>query len=308
MATLGNYFIDAPTLAGATAVFTDADMTILAPDGFYSDGTTVREQIGGLLSISVVCPSCVLPCGTGVNATGNAGVYELSFSAGSNVGCTIIYFEPFSIPDAIRVQYNGATFNELTSPSFGYLASSASPNNYTFIGDTADDCGIAAQLAGGGYSGLNQYVWNGASFDLIGTGGTVTGAAGDVQLTAADPLFSTLYVPKNNVTPEIMTVEMVGVCGSTAFNVEINCPVQLTGVPTSLLGGACVDELPNTYYNVPNRGGTAGEPALREFFVQDPFGNSRVSAGPYVINPPSGKKEITVDVNGVITSISSCPP
>lgn len=307
MATLGNYFIDAPTLAGATAVFTDVDMTILAPDGFYSDGTTVREQTGGLLGVSVVCPSCVLPCGTGVNASGNQGTYELSFSAGSDVGCTIIYFEPFSIPDGIRVQYDGSTYNELTSPGFGYLASS-NPNNYTFIGDTADDCGIAAQLTGGGYSGLNQYVWNGASFDLVGNTGTVTGAAGDVQLTAADPLFSTLYIPKNNVTPEIMTIEIVGVCGGTGFNVEINCPVLLTGVTTSLLGGACVDELPNTYYNIPNRGGTAGEPALREFFATDAYGNTRAAAGDYVIDPPSGKKEITVDANGVITSIAACPP
>jgi hypothetical protein len=307
MAALGNYYIDAPTLAGATAVFTDVEMTVLAPDGYYSDGTTVRQQIGGLLGIAQVCPSCVLPCGTGINASGNAGVYSVTFSAGSDTGCTIIYFEPFSIPDGVRVQYNGNTYNELTSPSFGYLAAIAS-DSYTFIGDSGDDYNIGTTLDAGGYSGLNQYEWNGASFDLIGTSGTVIGSSGDVQLTAADPLFSTLYIPKNNTTPEEMTIEMCGVCAGTAFNVEINCPVQLTGVPTSLLGGACVDELPNTFYNVPNRGGTAGEPALREFFVQDPFGNTRVPNGSYVINPPSGLKEITVDANGVIISISACPP
>ncbi len=59
MATFGNYYIDAPTLAGATAVFTDVEMTIAAPDGYYSDGTTVRQQVGGLFGntcgVSFLC-------------------------------------------------------------------------------------------------------------------------------------------------------------------------------------------------------------------------------------------------------------
>lgn len=307
MATFGNYYIDAPTLAGATAVFTDVEMTIAAPDGYYSDGTTVRQQVGGLLGIPVACPSCVLPCGSGVNTSGNQGVYELSFSAGADLGCTIIYFEPFGIPDGIRALWNGNTYNELTGGD-GYKASTASPDHYTFIGNSNDDCGIAAQLNAGGYSGLDQYRFNGTSFDLIGTSGTITGAGGDVQLSAGfDPGFMTLYIPKNTILPDVVTVEMAGPCSGTAFNIEVNCPVLLTGVLTTNAGGGCGDPLPNTYYNVPNRGGTAGEPAVNEFYVEDQFGNSRVPAGSYVIDPPSGLKQIVVDANGVITSLIPCP-
>ncbi len=35
MATLGSYYIDAPTFDLATAVFTDAALSTCAPDGFY---------------------------------------------------------------------------------------------------------------------------------------------------------------------------------------------------------------------------------------------------------------------------------
>lgn len=310
MATLGSYYIDGPTLASATAVFTDAALTISAPDGWYSDGTTVRQQIGGVLSIVQTCPSCTFPCGSGINTSGNEGIYTIDFNTGNSTGCTIIYFEPFGIPDGIRAQYRGFTWNELTSPTYGFLASTASPNNYTFVGTTADDCGIAAALSGGGYSGQDEYVWDGASFVLQGPFGVVTGAAGDVQLTAGQPGYCTLYIPKPTSTPEDATIEIFGPCALTAFNVEINCPVELTGVPTSGLSPADCNTAPmaNTYYNVPNRGGTAGEPALNEFFVRDVYGLNKVVAGDYTIDPPSGRKEITVDVNGVITSIAACPP
>ena len=117
----------------------------------------------------------------------------------------------------------------------------------------------------------------------------------------------TLYIPKNVILPDTVTVQMAGPCAGTAFNIEVNCPLLLTGVPTSNVLGGCGDPLPNTYYNVPNRGGTAGEPAVNEFYVQDQFGNSRVPAGGYIIDPPSGLKQIVVDANGVITSSTPCP-
>lgn len=58
MATLGNYFINGPTFQTATAVFTDAALTTCAPDGFYSDGTIVRQQVGCVLGIEINCPAC----------------------------------------------------------------------------------------------------------------------------------------------------------------------------------------------------------------------------------------------------------
>jgi hypothetical protein len=38
MSVPGTYYLNGPTLETATSVFTDADLTTCAPDGFYSDG------------------------------------------------------------------------------------------------------------------------------------------------------------------------------------------------------------------------------------------------------------------------------
>lgn len=61
MATSSNYFIDSTTFATATAVFANPELSVLAPDGFYSFGTTTRQQSGGVLLAPQACPDCNLP-------------------------------------------------------------------------------------------------------------------------------------------------------------------------------------------------------------------------------------------------------
>lgn len=58
MATQGTYYLDGPSLSSATVVYTDATLTTVAADGFYSDGTIVREQALGVLLPQSSCPSC----------------------------------------------------------------------------------------------------------------------------------------------------------------------------------------------------------------------------------------------------------
>jgi len=45
MAVSGNYYLNGPSLSTATAIFTDVNLTICAPDGWYSDGVISRETI-----------------------------------------------------------------------------------------------------------------------------------------------------------------------------------------------------------------------------------------------------------------------
>jgi len=66
MATSSNYFIDSTTFITATAVFINTELSLLAPDGFYSFGTTVRQQSGGILLTPQTCSDCNLPV-TGLN-------------------------------------------------------------------------------------------------------------------------------------------------------------------------------------------------------------------------------------------------
>lgn len=58
MATQSTYYLDAPSLSAATVIYDDANLTIVAADGFYSDGTISREQSSGVLLPQVSCPSC----------------------------------------------------------------------------------------------------------------------------------------------------------------------------------------------------------------------------------------------------------
>ncbi len=307
MAAFGNYFIDSTTLALATAVFTDNALSNPAPDGFYSQGTVVREQVNGLLTAVQTCPSCTFPCGQGINTGGNQGIYDINFSAGNSTGPVIIYVQVTAIPDGIRILYNNTYYNELTTINFGYAAAQTA-SNYTYIGNTGSDCNIAATLNAGGYQNLSEFNWNGASFDTVGTTGVVTGAGTDVQLTNGNPGWATIYFPKTQQTPEDALIQIFGPCNQTGWDIEINCPVPLTGVPTSgLAPGPCLTEnLPNTYYNIPNRGGFAGDPQINEFYVSDINGINKVISGTYVIEVSGVRKEIVVDINGVITSVTTC--
>ena len=93
-ATLGNYFIDAPTLATATAVFDDAELSVCAADGFYSDGNVVRQQFNCVLLANTTCPSCEAECTSNISEGGGSGIYNLSVNLGSALGAMIIYFNP----------------------------------------------------------------------------------------------------------------------------------------------------------------------------------------------------------------------
>ncbi len=315
MAVSANYFLDAATLSGATAVFTDATLTTAAADGWYSDSTVVRKQVGGVLTSSTpACPDCAFPCGQGVTASGSKGIYDITFSTGTSIGVTIIYINTLDkvsnyIPDGIKVSYDSANYNELASENFGYLASN-NINNFTYVGITSDDCGIGSTLNSSGYSSVEQYTWNSAtsSFDNVGSSGSVTGTSGDVALTATSPGWCTVYFPKPAATPDTGVVQVFGPCDFTGWNVEINCPVALTGVPGRVFGAVdcLLGDLPNIYFNVPNRNGTAGDPQLHEFLCLDANGNTRAPADTYVVEVGGVRKKIIVDANGVITLVSVC--
>lgn len=58
MAVSSTYYLNGPSLGSATAVFTNAALTVCAANGFYSDGVIVRELVGCVLLPQQTCPSC----------------------------------------------------------------------------------------------------------------------------------------------------------------------------------------------------------------------------------------------------------
>jgi hypothetical protein len=62
MPTKSTYYINAPNFLDATSVFTDPSMSTCAPDGFYSIGGVVREQVSCVLLPPTQCPDCEFIC------------------------------------------------------------------------------------------------------------------------------------------------------------------------------------------------------------------------------------------------------
>lgn len=122
MATSGSYFLNAPSLGSATAVFTDTDLSICAADGFYSDGVIVREQVGCVLLPQQTCPSCPPP----PPPTIFVAAVRLQ---GDGADCSSSSSDPFSVVAYIVSDYadftlNGAgklVLNNTTGVSFGGL-------------------------------------------------------------------------------------------------------------------------------------------------------------------------------------------
>ena len=136
MAISATYYLNGPTLGSSTTIYSDSSLTTVAPDGFYSDGVTSREQVDGVLLPPVVCETCGVPCGDTISGSGATGIYLLNLDAGStpsDVGAIIVRFDPFSVPDGIKAVYNGTTYNALTSPIDGFHQSTG-PNNFTVVG------------------------------------------------------------------------------------------------------------------------------------------------------------------------------
>jgi hypothetical protein len=302
---MANYFLDGTNLSDSTSVYTDEGLTTCAPDGFYSNGTIVREQVGCELLPAQICPTCPTPtgpCGGDINASGNQGVYLLNVDTGdtpTDVGAIIVKLDPFGVPDGVRATYNGVVFNKLSSPVDGYHGST-NANNPTFIGNTGQDCGIS----GSSYT-LDEYQYSGGSFVATGNTQNITVDSGDVSL-GNSPGECVMVIPKTLPTPSDVALEFIGPCSGTAFNISVSCPELLTGFnsstnPSSNADLACETIIDTVYYNAPVTG-TSGVPAIYDWVFQDAYGENVLAEGFY--NTDSGW--IQVDVNGIIIGLGNC--
>ena len=61
MAALATYYYSSVSFSTAVALYTDAALSIFAPDGWYSDESIYRQQASGILFASTTCPSCGSP-------------------------------------------------------------------------------------------------------------------------------------------------------------------------------------------------------------------------------------------------------
>ena len=299
-----NKFIDSSDFLTATAVYNDQDLTTKAADGYYNSNGLYREQLNGLLGPSFVCEECGIPCGGTITPPGGAqGLYQLEFSAGTeqtDVGAIKIYFNPFSVPDGIRVFYDGVYYNTLASPTNGFLKTTSGVSDaFTIIGsnnaclptlpDTSDYSF---------YDGFENNTWlNGTPSPqqvTINSGDDVFGGASE---------FSTLIVPKPNRLPGLVTIQILGPCNATGWDIEVECPSALPSFAVKALGsGTACDTTDSTLYFARFRGDVNVRPIINNFVFQDSNGQNYAADQNYIMDD---NNVITV-TNGVVSAINTC--
>ena len=309
MATSASYYLNAPSLGSATAVFSNESLTTLAADGFYSNGVIVREQVGGVLLPQQNCPTCATPCGETINASGGQGIYLLDLDTGStggDVGAVIVRFDPFGVPDGIRATLGANVYNKLTSSADGLHQSSTS-GNFTYVGQTGGDCGISGTT----YPALTEFSYNGTAFVATGDTQSITVNPGDVSLGVDAPGSCLMVIPKLTASPSIINFEVVGPCSGTAWVMSVACPELLTGFSSSVMAATstAVCELTETvtYYNA-SLADTPGTVGLYDFVYADAYGSTPLTAGFYLAEGSITGSNDWFQVNsaGVVIALGIC--
>jgi hypothetical protein len=305
MATSGTFYLDAPSLSTASVVYSNAALTTVAANGFYSDGSIVREQLSGVLLPQQTCPACAVPCGSTINANGTQGVYYLNTNLGSSTGAVIVRFNPTAVPEGIKAVYNSTVYNGLSSPTFGWRQGTAGLT--TYLGSSSDACSSGI-VSGSPYT-LNEFQYNGTTFAPLGTTEPVTIAAGQLQLTASAPGNCVMVIPKTAATPSILNLTFVGPCTGAVFSVSVSCPAALPSFDSSTMHAtsvlACAGAINQSYY-VAHVNGAAGVLGLYDLVFSDANGQFKLAAGFYKTNDAGVNDWYQVDANGVIIAFGTC--
>ncbi len=341
MATLGTYYYNGSSFASATAIYTNSALTILAPDGYYSDAGIVRQQLSGVLLNASACVSCATPCGSGVSATSSSqnGRFSAAVDLANDTGAVVIYgYYGSTIPDGQRMIYNGTTYNRFTCngnhdtitlvDGAGTQVDYAGINNasgaFTYIGRTNADL-----IANSPYTGspnscpteggqLENYVLQNNVYTAQGTYVTSTilndmvGTANNTNLTY------TAVIPKTSAVPTAITIENDAPLCGTLFTWDAACPsttaLKQFNSSNSQLNTTCTSNKPNIFYFAQNAVHSGGsftsvgntEPFIGNFVFKDVNGsqylNDTNTAAYYIID---GNKYIQVR-NGVVIAKGNC--
>jgi len=324
----GTYYFDGVNFAQASALFTDAALTTLAADGFYSQNGIVRQQLNGVLLNSQPCSDCIVPCGSGISANfSGTGWFNADIDLANSTGATIIYaYMTTSVPDGIIANYNSVNYNRLTcknngngvviTEQGGTAVDYAGLNNQgtnlpTYVGsNTSNPVGTF-----NGVIDRNYVVPSG--YQATGNQRTITAVSTQVGTTSnGSPVF-TLVVPKTDATVTNSNVQIFAPLNNTVFFWQILCPGALPSFQGGPLQGdlSCVANSA-TYYFARNATGTT-TPFTIDTNTTPEIGNfvfTDINGANY-LNDTATLQYIILDNttalgirNGLCVSIQSCDP
>jgi hypothetical protein len=342
MAALGTYCFDGLNFSQATSLFTDSGLTTLAPDGWYSQGGIIRQQLNGVLLNAQPCSECLVPCGSGVEGSFSAnGLFTATVDLGNTIGASILYFfMGNAIPDGVGVTYNGTQYNRLTCGGNHNTTSivdgsgttvdyagigNQGTGNVTYVGSDTQVPQLLAQspfnnIPSGSCSNSDKpqdytLTGNPATYVAQGTYQTVTAVSAQVGCNPTGSQVFTLVVPKTTSSPTVVTVLISAPLCGTLFRWEVDCPIVLPNFTASAIQSttACAAAT-TTYYFARNATGqstpfsidTNTTPNIGNWVFSDANGstylNDTSTIKYYII---SGTTALGVR-NGVVVSRGNC--
>jgi len=302
------YVVDGSSLGSSTSIYTDASLSTFAADGYYSDGSIVRELISGILQPQQTCPSCAHPCNTGNITASGDGVFTMDIDLGSSNGAVVVEFTlptPNAYPVGVNAEYNGIVYNGGSSPVYGFLQGDA--NLSTWIGSSSLDCGLVANSP---HAAVNKYRYDGATFVTDTLLEIITVQSDQLELTTQSPAKFYMIIPKTSASIDQIRVNMVQLCGSfSSTDVNVYCPAVLSSgngslgyANASLACEASIDQ--DIYYYHVN--GAAGILGLFDFVFSDENGVNPLANGFYrAPGMLSGDDWFQVE-NGIVIQTGAC--
>ena len=130
-------------------------------------------------------------------------------------------------------------------------------------------------------------------------------AAGGTSLTAADPGFCVMVIPKPNATPSTATFVIESPCSGKP-GITVNCPIELNRFAAGPAGGACATY--NTFMytaHVGNATGVSTSISVNDWAFLDINGVTQHPAGTFPVFA-GGAKCVTVNADGIVTAVTAC--
>jgi len=315
--TVVTVYLDAPDLAGATTIYTDAALTTPAPTGYYSDANAggigiyrFQTTSGSTATLSPpsTCAACTPGCGrnpvSGLFSKEAYGVWDCLVGAAQ--GAIVISFPAPSSPVGIRATYDGTVTNLLSAAVTGQRQAVGS-GDFTIVGQTASTC---PQVPG--VVNADNFVANGNSW-VSSSGSTSFTIPADAMQVSPNIGNMVMVINKPNTSPNNVKLEMLAPCGGgTTLEATIECPQRITGISIGRRSpdqaSACGGVLINVGYFVHTDGSVGGDPQLHSFAFGDDEAAGVLAQGFYAYDDGTTNGGFfTVGVNGIVTQVGTCP-
>tara|TARA_Y100000004_G_scaffold109374_1_gene122684 strand:+ start:5629 stop:6636 length:1008 start_codon:yes stop_codon:yes gene_type:complete len=317
----------------ASQLYSDVNLTTVAPDGLYSFDGVYRLLSGGVLGPPTLCTTCQLPC-SGSLITGGGGVtlgdsgkgkYHMTIDVGSLQGAIIVRFNPAVNPSKLTWTYDGVSASEYSSATYGYTQDligeqeDGANGGRTTCNGSLDDIEISNNNGSSShtFSGYKRiYDFQAGQFvPEISSSGSVVAAnvgpysAAEVNLVNGTPGYFMMVVPKPAASPSTLELVVEQPCGPSTWNIDVNCPVSLNSFTAGVLAGGCGVYSTNIFTATPSTPtGISPGPtiAVNDWAFVDADGVTPLPAGRYPVQIGATNYFVTVDTNGIVTNVVAC--